>query len=105
AEKAVDLGLGADVVLVWDLDAGESAVLAVALEQPDSMAILDDQPARRCAQVLDIQTQGTLGLVLVAKQQGLIPAVRPVLEQLKQAGMYMSYRLENQILTAAGEGT
>jgi predicted nucleic acid-binding protein len=92
-----------DVVLVWDLDAGESAVLAVALEQPNSMAILDDQPARRCAQVLGIQTQGTLGLVLVAKQQGLIPAVRPVLEQLKQAGMYMSSQLENQILAATGE--
>ncbi|MGO9469820.1 MAG: DUF3368 domain-containing protein [Isosphaeraceae bacterium] len=67
------------------------------------MAILDDQPARRCAQVLNIQTQGTLGLVLLAKQQGLILAVRPVLEQLKQAGMYMSDRLERQITAAAGE--
>jgi len=67
------------------------------------MAILDDQPARRCAQVLNIQTQGTLGLVLLAKQQGLILAVRPVLEQLKQAGMYMSDRLELQIVAAAGE--
>jgi hypothetical protein len=27
-----------DVVLVWDLDAGESAVLAVTLDQPGSMA-------------------------------------------------------------------
>jgi predicted nucleic acid-binding protein len=67
------------------------------------MAILDDQQARRCAQVLKVQTQGTLGLVLVAKQQGLVPAVRPVLEQLKQAGMYMSDRLEAHILAAAGE--
>jgi predicted nucleic acid-binding protein len=90
-------------ILVWDLDAGESAVLAVAVQEPDSMAILDDQPARRCAQVLNIQTQGTLGLVLVAKQQGLVPAVRPVLERLAQAGMYLSDRLEQQILVAAGE--
>jgi predicted nucleic acid-binding protein len=94
-----------DAVLVWDLDAGESAVLAIALQELDSMAILDDQPARRCAQVLNIQTQGTLGLVLVAKQQGLVPAVRPVLEQLRQAGMYLSTRLEDQILTAAGESS
>ena len=47
-----------DVVLVWDLDAGESAVLAVALNHPDSMAVLDDQPARRCAQVLNIPNPG-----------------------------------------------
>jgi predicted nucleic acid-binding protein len=92
-----------NVVLVWDLDAGESAVLAVALEEPDSMAILDDQAARRCARVLNVQTQGTLGLVLVAKQQGLVPAVRPLLDQLPAAGMYMSDWLESQILAAAGE--
>src|SRR6185437_11098657 len=36
-----------DVILVWDLDAGESAVLTVALDQPGSVVILDDQPARR----------------------------------------------------------
>jgi predicted nucleic acid-binding protein len=94
-----------DAVLVWDLDAGESAVLAIALQELDSMVILDDQPARRCAQVLNIQTQGTLGLVLVAKQQGLVPAVRPVLEQLRQAGMYLSARLEDQFLAAAGESS
>jgi predicted nucleic acid-binding protein len=92
-----------DIVRVWDLGAGETAVLTVALEAPDSMAILDDQPARRCARVLGVPTQGTLGLVLVAKQQGLIPDVRPVLERLKEAGMYMTDSLERQILDAAGE--
>jgi predicted nucleic acid-binding protein len=92
-----------DVVLVWDLGAGETAVLTVALEVPDSMAVMDDQPARRCARVLGIPTQGTLGLVLVAKQQAMIPVVRPVLEQLKQAGMYMTDALECHILAAAGE--
>jgi len=90
-------------VLAWDLDAGESAVLAVALEKEDSMVILDDQAARRCAQALNIQTQGTLGLVLVAKKLGLITSVRPVLEQLRQVGMYMSDGLENRFLESAGE--
>jgi predicted nucleic acid-binding protein len=49
------------------------------------------------------KTQGALGLVLVAKQQGLVPAARPVLEPLKRAGIYLSDRLEDQILAAAGE--
>jgi predicted nucleic acid-binding protein len=92
-----------DVVRVWDLGAGETAVLSVALEVPDSMAEMDDQPARRCARVLRVPTQGTLGLVLVAKQQGLIPVVRPVLEQLRHVGMYMTDELERQILAVAGE--
>jgi predicted nucleic acid-binding protein len=91
------------VVLVWDLDAGESAVLAVALDQPGSIAILDDMPARRCARVLNVATQGTLGLVLVAKHLGMIPEVRPLLGELREAGMHMSVQLESQILEAAGE--
>ena len=52
---------------------------------------------------LKLPTQGTLGLVLVAKQIGLIQAVRPVVEDLQHAGMYMTARLKNQILNAAGE--
>ena len=58
-----------DVVRVWDLGAGETSVLTVALGSPGSMAVMDDQAARRCARVLGIPTQGTLGLLLVAKEQ------------------------------------
>jgi predicted nucleic acid-binding protein len=92
-----------DVILVWDLDAGESAVLADAIAQPGSMVILDDHPARRCARVLNIPALGTLGLVLVAKRLAMIAEVRPVLGQLRQVGMYMSDRLESEVLDAAGE--
>ncbi len=87
----------------WKLDDGESSVIAVALQHPGSMTILDDLAARRCAQALKLPTQGTLGLVLVAKQIGLIQAVRPVVEDLQHAGMYMTARLKTQILNAAGE--
>ena len=73
----------------WGLDLGESAVLAVALEQPGSQAILDDLDARRCAASLRVPTQGTLGLMVVAKQLGLVPAVRPLLDRLRQAGFYV----------------
>jgi predicted nucleic acid-binding protein len=66
-------------VVDWGLDAGESAVLALALEQPGSQAILDDLAARHCAASLGISTQGTLGLILVAKRLGMIPEVRPLI--------------------------
>ena len=85
------------------LDPGETAVLAVALGRPDSQAILDDRAARRCAASLGIATQGTLGLILVAKRTGMIAEVRPVLARLKQAGLYVSDRLAEAALRAAGE--
>lgn len=37
-------------ILTWELGAGESSVLAWALEHPGAVAMLDDRDARRCAQ-------------------------------------------------------
>ena len=67
----------------WDLGEGESAVLAWAYGHPGTEAIVDDLAARRCATTLDIPIRGTLGLVLTAKQKGIIPAARPILEKLR----------------------
>ncbi|MHC5726961.1 MAG: DUF3368 domain-containing protein, partial [Nostoc sp.] len=38
-----------------------------------------------------------------AKQRGVIPAARPVLEQLRVCGMYLSDRVINQSLALVGE--
>ncbi len=64
---------------------------------------MDDLAARRCAGALGIPVRGTLGLVLTAKQQGEITAARPVLEQLRLCGMYLSDRVMNQALARIGE--
>ena len=90
-------------IQVCNLDPGESAVLAWAEQQPGTEAILDDLAGRRCAQQLGIPVRGTLGLVLAAKQRGQIPTARPVIEDLKQAGMYLSDRVINQALDMVGE--
>jgi predicted nucleic acid-binding protein len=87
----------------WGLDPGESAVLALALAQPGSQAILDDLAARRCAALIGVAVQGTLGLILVAKRLGMITEVRPVIDSLRQGGFYVSVRLAESILRAAGE--
>jgi predicted nucleic acid-binding protein len=91
------------LVVDCGLDAGESAVLALALEHPGSQAILDDLTARRCAGSLGIATQGTLGLMLVAKRLGLIPEVRPLIDVVRRAGFYVSDKLVQRVLRAAGE--
>ena len=67
------------------------------------MAILDDLAGRRCAEALNIPINGTLGLVLIAKRRGVIAASRPVLEKLRQSGMYLSEQMMNQALALVGE--
>jgi len=87
----------------WDLGPGESAVLALAHASPATVAIIDDLAARRCAAALGIPVRGTLGLVLLAKQRGMITKARPVLNRMVQAGMYLSERLLNGALALVGE--
>ena len=78
-----------DEIIEWGLGAGESAVLALAKSIGGGEAIIDDLAARRCAAVLGIPVRGTLGIVLLAKKRGLIPAARPVLEDLIRGGLYL----------------
>ncbi len=90
-------------VLAWNLGAGESSVLAVAMTDRQCEAILDDRDARRCAQTLKIGVRGTLGLVVLAKQLGSIPAARPVIEQLRRSGLFLTDDLTDQALALVGE--
>lgn len=88
-----------ETVLEWGLGAGESAVLALSLEDRGRSAVLDDASARRCARTLGIPTLGTLAVVLRAKQAGLISSASQVAAALLQAGL----RLDDKTLREALE--
>jgi predicted nucleic acid-binding protein len=90
-------------IAAWRLGLGESAVLALASAEAGSWAVVDDWGARRCARSLSIPVIGTLGLVLLAKQEGLIPAARPVIERLRRSGMYLSDEIIREALARVGE--
>ncbi len=85
-------------VELWDLGRGESAVLTQAAAGPESRAVVDDLEARRCAQTLEVPVIGTLGVVLRAKRRGLITAARPVVTNLREAGLYLSDALVERAL-------
>lgn len=86
----------------WDLGAGESQVLAHALASGDE-AVLDDLQGRRCARALGVATTGTLGVILRAKKQGIIPAARPLVEELFTKGLYLSRDLADRTLREVDE--
>lgn len=86
------------------LESGESQAIGLALERPGAVLLIDEHAGREVADDLDVDYTGTIGLLLRAKKEGRIPAVRPVLERLQQeAGFWLDDELENQILQAAGE--
>jgi predicted nucleic acid-binding protein len=85
------------------LDAGESAVLSLAIENPGAIVILDDRAARTEAILRNIPLLGTAGVLLRAKEQGRLESVRPTLDAVRQAGLYLTDRLYRTVLRLAGE--
>jgi predicted nucleic acid-binding protein len=87
----------------WDLGAGESQVLAHAVERPGAEVVLDDLAARRCARSLGLSMIGTLGIVVLCRHRGIISAARPVLETLCEAGLRLRPALMDEALAKIGE--
>ena len=85
------------------LGRGERDVLKLASESPGTVAFLDDRTARRIANELSIPAIGTLGLLVEAKQLGLIDAVEPYLSDLQRLGFRCSGQTRAMVLRAAGE--
>jgi len=78
-------------------------VLAWGHLHPGTEVIIDDLAARRCAAAMRIPVRGTLGLVLIAKKRAIVPKARPIIDQLRQSGMYLSDRLTNEVLALVDE--
>ena len=89
-------------IIEWRLGIGESATLALALSHGVE-AIVDDLAGRKCAASIGVDVRGTLGIVLAAKQRGLIPAARPIVEDLTAAGLYLSRRVLDAALQRVEE--
>lgn len=89
--------------LTLDLGAGELAALALALEHPDRVALLDDELARRIGQAAGLTVWGTLRILLSAKEKGLTSAIAPHLTRLEASGMWISESLRRRVLILAGE--
>jgi len=61
--------------LLSDLDRGEAEVIALAQELNATLVIVDERLARRHVRRLGLKLTGTLGVLLKAKERGLIPVV------------------------------
>jgi len=88
-----------------NLGAGECAAMILAEELASDQLLMDDLDARRVALSRNLKIIGTIGILLVAKQQGLIPAIKDVLDNLIAEGKHISSRLYEEALLAAQESS
>ncbi|MDQ3635304.1 MAG: DUF3368 domain-containing protein [Acidobacteriota bacterium] len=80
------------------LDKGEASAIALSMETAESVLIIDEKKGRRIAQELNIKIIGTLGIILKAKENGLISSIEDILEKLENADFRISPSLKKKIL-------
>jgi predicted nucleic acid-binding protein len=92
------------ISLPFNLQPGETEALALALELPDPLLLVDDAQGRRAADALGIAYTGTLGVLLRAKSEHKVPMLEPVLELLKQrTSFWLSEAVYDAVMKSAGE--
>ncbi len=86
-----------------NIDPGEKAAIALALDVPGSLLILDDEKARHAAERFHLTITGTLGILVKAKKAGLLQSIKPLIDQIMETDFRLSSTIVQQALSEAGE--
>jgi predicted nucleic acid-binding protein len=90
--------------LQQELDLGESEAIALALEVGAAAVLIDEFDGREAARREGLAPVGALGVLLRAKDAGLIPLVRPSIDLLQtQFKFFLSTQVHEEVLRLAGE--
>jgi len=86
-----------------ELEQGEAEVIILAKEKEIDQVLIDERIARMQAKVLGLNVIGTLGLLLKAKRNGLLPSIKPSIDKILQSGIWIKEDIVKGILKGAGE--
>ena len=86
------------------LHAGEVETMIIAQKPVKAdLVILDDMAARKTAKYLGLTVTGTMGVLVKAKQKHIIPAVKPILDEIMRNGFYISEKIVKMVLKSVDE--
>lgn len=85
------------------LHEGEVEVMILGKELSADLLVIDDYIAREYAKYLDFKVTGTLGVILKAKEKGIIERVKPLIDALIQNGIYIGSKVYEDVLRMAAE--
>jgi len=85
------------------LDLGEAEALSLYWEVNADFLLIDEKRGRIIAQRNGVHVIGTIGVLLFARQKGLIANIKSVLNTLSHNGFHISDALYHKILERAGE--
>lgn len=88
---------------IANLGPGETAVLSLASAE-SCPVLMDDRLGRKVAAAHGIPVIGSAGILLAAKERGLIDEIAPILAGWRGWGYFLAPGLVNAVLRRAGEG-
>lgn len=91
------------VALLSELDPGEADVIHTALQNGIDTVAIDEKAGRRVARIHGLNVTGSLGILLKAKNHGLVPNLGDCISRMRERGIWMSDELVVAALRQAGE--
>ena len=85
------------------LDVGEAEVIALAKELKVNTVVIDELKGRKYARKHNLETIGSLGILVLGKKKGLIKEVSPLLQKMLDCGIRISNKLKEEILRKVDE--
>lgn len=85
------------------LDPGESSAIALALENDECLLIIDELKGRREAKLLGINFTGTVGILIVAKEKGLIGSIADIFNEIEETDFRISEAVIKEAKLKCGE--
>jgi hypothetical protein len=89
--------------LTFMMDYGESEAVILYKEQEANFLLVDDKKARKIAENFGINCIGTIGLLLISKEKGLINELRPIFLAFLRNKRFYSINLMNRLLVESNE--
>jgi predicted nucleic acid-binding protein len=101
--KVRQVDMGEYVYLDSFADTGETEAMLLFKQVGADKLLIDDKRGRKVAMINNISTIGSLGILLAAKQVGLITDLAPLLDQISSGLIYLSPELIKTVLNIVGE--
>lgn len=90
-------------LLASGLHRGESEAIALAVERRADLLLIDERQGRLTAEGMGLTVIGSLGVLVAAKARGEVERLAPVIDELRESGLWLSDAVVARVLAAVGE--
>lgn len=102
-DKVLEINLEDFILATTGLGQGELEAMALYKRLQANRLLVDDHRARKVARLNGINIVGSLGILVRAKESGLISEIHPFLTTLQASGVHYGRNLIHEALQQAGE--